>query len=366
MFENAKSRCHNLSIAKSDEIEGVSVISGTVYDQDRITPASNVNVVLFAWPNSDEMESLLEGESFERIPLGICTSGKDGSYYLKIDPEVNLDSIWSKFGTIDCELLAVNDKKYNSFSFSLMKEYSGIDKNHLSADAAYIDISNGNVFQGIIVDVSLISRPDTNSKEVLSGGEYLIETYPAQWVNVGHVLIKSNSITGKYTFSYGASTTIGAAISTSGDYGTYSASGTVSRGATSTVSFPQFSDVKLRYMDTQFVFSKYRCYFGFWYYCVRASGFAGGAQISRLCSVPSGGYVTSYVAGSSFTRDSATANTESYGARVASIIGINLSSRSGYTSSSKLTYTFSQNGYVFGENNYPPLTTGRIWASIYD
>jgi len=356
-------------ITESKSLVSTPVVSGTVFQEDGVSPAANATVQLYAWPSQEELAKLQEGDSLTRTPIGKTVSDKQGRYTLRIDPKVDITNLWSEFGSLDCELVTLTDTGLNSTSFSIVKSDKEEHEAKLTRstinDTALADSQNGEVFSGMQIDVKTVAKPvqdSVNSKSIIP--EELVEVYAAQWVNVGNILIGSYGYTGQFTFTAGASSTIGCGFSFTGTKGSFSASGTISRSSTSTVGFPSYSSPTQKYMDTQFTFALWRLFAGdgTWYYNVRPHQFAGGAR-TRDTAMPSDtNWKNHYVAGTYFTKDTNSAKTWSNGAKTSGIIGIDLSAKCGYSASAKIKFTFNSAGYLYGENNYAPITDGLVWV----
>jgi len=352
------------TITDSGKLSSAVAVSGRVLGSDGITPVTDARIFLFAWPNSDAMAKLSDGDQFKRTPLGKSCSDEHGFYQIRIDPAVDYGDCWSQYGSMDCELVTLTDNGFSSVSFSIHETDINPTTAEMADDIAYANARSQEIVQGAYLNIKLMPKPAETPEQLLFGaGEFLIETYPAQWVNVGHILIANYGYTEQFIYTAGATSAIGVGISSTGNYGTYSAGGTVSRNSTCTIAFPLYTAPTTRFMDSMYVFKKYRCYFGFWYYCVRAEGFAGGARTSRICYYPTSGiYYTEYPAGCTVTIDTGIAKTWEDGAKVSYLIGINLSSRCGYSSNAKNVFHFTNYGVLYGETNYPPLTDGRVWV----
>lgn len=355
-------------IKDSAELNYPPVVSGKVFQEDNMSPSVNTELYLFAWPNVDDLIALKEGDSFSRIPIGKATTDKDGIFAICIDRNVNLIKSWSNSGSLDCELLSISDTEFCSTSFSVIKRSDKVIDRSDFSDIAFADYQ-GDIYQGIYTDIVLRQKPSGYNNILYTPGEYLIEVYPAQWVNVGNILLIGNSgyYTEQFIYESGATSSIGVAISTTGNFGSYTPSGSISRSSTATIGFPTYSSVTTRFMDTKFTFAKFRCNFGpIWYYCFRAHQFAGGTQTSRVCEYPADQtYRTEYLPGTFFTKQTNSAKTWSNGAKVSFLIGIDLSARCGYASNAKLYFTFNTTGYLYGEYGYPPVTNGRVWVKSW-
>ena len=171
---------------------------------------------------------------------------------------------------------------------------------------------------------------------------------------LGEVHIGGINAVATFTYITGASSTLGAGFSISGSYGSFSSSGTVTRSWSAPNQFTPVSKSQSRSFYTNFQYGKYKtkCYrsdigaHDYWYeYAFKPIQFWGGGsavpvspRTSSLCSY----YTTNHVYGV----DRVTAYEWSTGAATAGTIGVNLSSRTGHTSSSKISITMKQAGWV--------------------
>jgi len=76
----------------------------------------------------------------------------------------------------------------------------------------------------------------------------------------------------------------------------------------------------------------------------------GGARYYIPYGVPTTNYCNPYQAGTSYTKQNATAVTWSGGINV---LGFSATTRSGYNSKTKISFTFSANRQLCGDTNYP-------------
>src|SRR5690606_10755959 len=129
-------------------------------------------------------------------------------------------------------------------------------------------------------------------------------------------------------------------------YGSFSASGTISMSSTSTVTFA--GGTGGREYKTYYVYGKYAqyCYpIGDTYdpsdiyaYKVHATSYAGGSAISGT-SAPTATYCVGLANGSTFTKSSTNATTFAGVAKLSGDIGIDLTARTGYTSTTKVSFS---------------------------
>jgi len=192
-----------------------------------------------------------------------------------------------------------------------------------------------------------------------------VSTLGPRWVQVGEGYT-TTGVSAKLTYASGSSSTLGVGFSSSGSVGSFTASGSTTVSSSATIGMSPISSVAGRYWKTQFVYSKfgYACGGASTYsaYEVRATSFAGGAQNISVTAVPSVPYCTPMPANTTFTKSSTNASTFSGGAALAKDIGINLSARTGFTTTTKITYTFSAAHKLCGSAGYPGSSPGRLAA----
>lgn len=196
-------------------------------------------------------------------------------------------------------------------------------------------------------------------------GWSLVQDLGTNTVWVGGTYVKATGVTADLQYVSGASSSLGVGVSTSGKYGTYSASGSVSRSASGSIDYPKSAGFQHDY--TGFRYGKY----GYWCdtqpnylkYQVYATSWAGGSSIYHPTTSPSAPYCVPNVAGSVFTKQTSTAYNYSTGASTAGDIGINLSTQTGYTSALKVVYTFASARKLCGTNDYPGGVPKRLVAA---
>ena len=202
--------------------------------------------------------------------------------------------------------------------------------------------------------------PDSPSSTQVCGEDYM-QDFGSRKVIVGSSYANAGSTTGTFTYSSGASSSIGVGYSVTGSKGSYSQSGTSSSSSNGSVGFGTRSGGYS--YATYFKFGKYGSYCyqvgskknvdSYYAYKVRPSSYAGGGTVNSS-TTPSATKCTDFSGGgTTITRNSSGANTWSSGASLDAVIGINLSSKTGYTSTAKLSY--KNNGSkkkICGTNDY--------------
>ncbi|CCH77040.1 hypothetical protein BN12_160015 [Nostocoides japonicum T1-X7] len=209
------------------------------------------------------------------------------------------------------------------------------------------------------VDGSGASAP-SNAPQAPSCQWRLISDLGYKTVWVGGTYVTNGGAKADLVYGSGASSTLGIGVSTSGSYGSFKASGSTTVSSNSSVNFPAYTGLQHDY--TQFDYGKYglSCDGIYLNYKVQARYWAGGASVYHPSSAPTANYCVSQVSGSSFTKSSSTAYTFSTGADVSGAIGIDLSTRTGYTPAAKVTYSFTSTRRLCGTSGAPTATPSRL------
>lgn len=192
----------------------------------------------------------------------------------------------------------------------------------------------------------------------------LVKDLGNRTVWVGGTYVKATGVTADLAYNNGASSSLGMGVSTSGKYGSFSASGTRSVASNGSVDFPTNTGFQHDY--TQFRYGKYgySCDSspGFRKYNVQARYWVGGATTYAPSLSPTANYCMPYQAGAKATQETSTAYEFSTGADISGAIGIDLSSRSGYSKAVKTVFTFKSTRKLCGTNGYPGQSPKRLVA----
>jgi hypothetical protein len=161
-------------------------------------------------------------------------------------------------------------------------------------------------------------------------------------------------------YNSGSSSTLGIGFSTSGTYGSYSQSGKTSKSSTATQTFQQKTGAHSWFFDSYFRYGKYviYCDWGFGSYIdhleVRPTSYAGGTHYREVGGwTVQSKYCVPESIGASFTKNSTQAQEWSDGLDIDALIGIDLSTVTGYTSSTSVKFSFTANRRLCGYADVP-------------
>jgi hypothetical protein len=312
-------------------------------------------VAALALPDEQSNRSLKIGDRILTPTVGWATAGSDGAFSLPVDPTLVAAGHRSATGQVNLELIAWNGIIQTQFFMPVQ----------LSVTVASPTATSRPVTAGLTLRLkdpivrpsSLIGRVQS-SPNIIVCYYYLISTYLA-WDDVGESYPYPGSQTTSW-FSIGTnhSSTLGAATSYTGGYGTWSASGSYSISAGVTTSWGASTADRIYQIQTEYGKYVNHCS-GYATFPIQPTGGTNvvAATAPDWCNyydVPMSGGVT-------FTRNSSSGNdfNLSGGVLAKSVLGINLSLDSKYSSDRSLSYHYKYPGYLCGNNSYP-ATAGRI------
>jgi len=345
-------------LVNSDGISGPAIASGVLSGVDSKSVAGAL-VVLNAWPSGEELSRLQIGETVKISPVGFAYADAQGRFELKISDRELSQKYRDGMGKIDFEINSVTQDTVFTHFFT--------------ADAGAVDAKVAGR-TGLSISAVKDLAPRFKEPEFAPDGGAIekacVTTKVANlgnfWVNVGYGYVSGSGATMKFTYTSGSSSELGVGVSTSGAAGTYSASGTSSFSSTSTVSYPSTNSFKA--WKTQFRWGKYQKKCGrtgggtVTTYTAKADGYAGGSSIQTIQSYPTATYCVSNAAGTSFTKASTAAYSSSVGASTSGVLGVNVTAKTGYTSTTKITFTFTATKLLCGTNGLPGGTPVRLVA----
>lgn len=322
-----------------------------------------VRVVLYLWPSQAITAALEPGQ---QVPLKILASQttRDSSYTLTVDAS----ALGATAGRIvNMEVVASSNGAMDTYSFS----------RQLATDHA------GRLVLAVISGTPSMAPQAANMRFPVCGSgshkhycacplppgglpDHLVfkKNLGAKPVVVGALYSRARDVTAKFTYDQGQNSSLGVGFSASNQFANFSEHGTFSVSSSSGETFRNFHGRTGHLYKTEFRFGKYRwkCdvsingipkeVWGAWQ--VQANDFAGGATVSTLRHSPNAKHCVPQMGGSTFHKSSTAAFTFTVGASVSDIIGIDLSSQTGYDHDAQLAYTVGSAGIMIcGLNGLP-------------
>lgn len=346
-------------LTRSDALDGPILARGVMLDE-RDRPLAG-HLTLVAWPRQELLAPLGVGDGVKLVPVGKAVAGDDGSFVLRVDPGAPLGEVMEPDGTVNFDLVGDSQGRWAIASFARrLVEVRG--------QPAWTSAAAGGLVPEI-VELGLPHRrgghgPGVREPEPVTDRQCMT-VVRAVWDGVldtvGEVYTGPNA-TGDLKYLSGSTSTVGVGFSATGEYGSFEAGGKSTVSSTSEVNFPTQVQRRLTVFRTTFGWKKFEllCFaypYGPWTsagFEARAVEFQGGTYQYSAASPPSATYCTNYLKGSSFSKDTGSAIEFSNGAKIGSFIGIDLSTRTGFNTSTRITFTFVNAGRLCGSNGYPP------------
>lgn len=342
------------------EVADSATIAGPVVARGKLAQRlATARITLVAWPTSDVLAAAEDGDTVKPAPVGKAVAAGDGAFILRVDPTAPIAQFMEADGTVNFELAAdAADGSRIIFAFPRWFDREARAWRATPEDAVTGDLTI-NLDGAASVEGLHAEAPPAVDKACTTT---VVATYNTRLGIVGEVYTGPNA-SGDLEYINGASSTLGVGVSSTGAYGSFSASGTSGQSSTWTENYPTQGQNKLTVMRTNWGYKKYKeacthCGTGgcasWTTYRVRAYQYQGGQNMYTAASAPTANYCVSYVKGGSTTKDSGTAITFTNGVKLGSVIGIDLSTKTGFNANTKIKFNWINAGRLCGTNDYPP------------
>ncbi|MEV6500091.1 DNRLRE domain-containing protein [Streptomyces prunicolor] len=386
------------------------ISSGTVKDADG-NVAAGADVVLYAWPDNESDDALEEGDSVKLQPVAKAVSDSSGGYVLRVASASSLTPEAAADGTVNLETVAYSGSHQALFNFPRTLVTSSSTTAYLAAttdSATATSIDTTPATADLVLDNAPTVTADSGSTEAVdeeststptsvtddpdsatasaaddaaaaesaasdttddttadagvtkgcSGS--LKKKLGERWVIAGQTYSATTGVKHTFEYSRGADSSLGVGVSTSGAYGSFTGSGSVSKSSSVTMDYPEYANHKGVYYKTEYSYGKYLMTCGMGgrgstisqHYEVRARGYYGGAKTSTAY-IPTAKHCAYQQKDTKFSRTTSHAITWSDGASLANVIGIDLSVETGYSSDAMVLYTFNASRYICGTGGAP-------------
>lgn len=362
MFRKATS-----ALPDSASISGATLASGSLLSSAGL-PIAGATVVLAVESSNEALAQMRVGGQYQDRFVSRTTTSRNGHWSLRLPATTELSGNVSRAGDVNFEVMSTGAgwSAVSYFNSAGAHVVTGTPK---AGDVVVSDRAGRRIALPVSADslrVTLRASGVHRSKTPTRAGVVvpfacatrLISDLGPRLATVGEGFSDASSVTTSFTYGVGQSSTLGVAVSTTGSASGYSASGTAGISKTSsgsgTSTFAPFSGAVNRSFRTNFDYRKYltQCTSS-GYYTVKPVSWYGGAGSYSIGDIAMG-YCVGYEAYSTFKLNTTTASTITSGVSLSSVIGINLTSRTGYSSTAALTYYMGSTGHpVCGKNNYP-------------
>jgi hypothetical protein len=337
-----------------------SVVFGTISTSSG-APLPGATVVLYAWPSQSVTASIKIGQVVPRTLVGQTVSSSTGSYSITPSNVAGLASSASASGIVNLEVDAMFQGHENAFFFPRHLVPSGPGMALAVASEAPIPQMSAQAADLTIYGVQAAASATPQAAaapDIVCVGNTPIATWNNVGVNLGGEWSHLDSVTMKFTYSTGSSSTLGSGVEAAGVIG-FSAGGTYTVGAGSSQNW-QPENVSSGYnRKSNFTYTEYEDSCG--NREAHVTSWDGGNSTTKVGFLPASMCEVEYATPGepTVTLDNTKAWTYSSGVSIAGIIGINLSAETGYNQDASESYWFTDTAhtrYLCGRNGFPLAT----------
>jgi hypothetical protein len=346
-------------IAESDQLTGPILAHGLLMDT-RGRPASG-QVTVIAWPRQEVMDALRVGDAVKTAPVGKASVAADGRFALRVDPKLPLNEYMSQDGSVSFDLWGVTADGSTLFSFTRKLDAgvkpAWVDPQGLRSSGAIapetVDVTLRAAAGSVdMQDAASVPAPASDKACV----DTVVATYNGRVGVIGEVYSGPHS-TADFQYANGSGSTLGVAFDSPGLPVNFSASGTTGISSSGTIDYPTQAANKLTVFETTFGYQNIKR---------QIYGSAGCIQQgNQVRPYRWDGAVLSYTAAaapsvidcqpvsivpSTLTKDKANAITFSNGLKISSVLGIDLSLKTGFNTSTRIIHRFTSVGSLCGSD----------------
>lgn len=353
-------------------------------------PAAHVPVTLYAWPSAKDLADVRVGQQVDRVEIARRATSRTGQVDILASDIADITNLMHGEKYLDIDV--VGDLGSEGIVTRTVTLADSRVADGVPESAAVVDSRTGDVLRGSEVALNAPSTTATAGKRSYSAtgqtvgesdeesksqaealtdvpsptstkasqdevcpstGTTLIENLGNRWVNVGNALIRVSGKESEFVYSTLASTSLGTAIEVDG---IFTASDAVTREHTLKVEFPKITTPQYLNFDTQFSYGKYCTFYptrGVSEVTVRPIKHEGGTRTRTGRSTLATPNCTPYAAGSSGTKNSTEAIRWNNGVKIEAVIGIDLSSQTGFTTAAEQKWSFTTAGNLCGSADFP-------------
>jgi hypothetical protein len=349
------------------------VAQGMIADEGG-QPVQGRDVVLYAWPPTEVLASMKLGETTQLRALTSSVTDAAGKFELRLSENADLRPSKDSSGIINFDVIASDDGGMPStyaFSRVVTSGGEGRGRSPVLADPGAPGKGRAKSEKLSFTRGRLSGRAATPEAQPVDkqGQAGCTVRYDAdlgnRWGIVGATYSTTTGVYHDFGYSQGANSTLGVAVSPSGQYGSFSVNGHSSMSSSGALDFAAQGDFKHMRYKTAFNYARYfldcRGTTGITFYRVMARVWAGGTS-HEPTQPPAASYCIRHAAGTSFTKTTSTAVEWGAGLQIKPVIGIDLYARTGYSSQARAYFRFDYRRNLCGVNDYPGASPSRLVA----
>jgi hypothetical protein len=314
-------------------------------------------VILLAWPADDVVASMRVGDTVKLQPVATAITDTAGRYKLRIAELSQVRSQAGPDGLVNFEVVTGGARPH-AFTRQLT---AGTTTMLTSAGVAPLAPAAAEAADFATARTGAASTEAALSAAALSAAPVdkvnctvtKVQDFGSRWAIVGQTYSTTSGVNMTFTYTQGASSSLGVAYSNTLSGGSWSQSGTNSVSTSTTINFGTASGAISRYDETTFSFGEFflPCNAGAWYE-VKPTSFDGGTRFVSAATATAN-MCRPYQAGTGQLKNNTTAITWTNGVSFTDIIGISLSAHTGYTTSASIDAEFTATHNLCGANAYP-------------
>lgn len=345
------------AVQASEQLSGPALVEGRFVD-GRGRPVGEGHVVVLAWPTAETLGPLSDGARVEMIALGKATTGPDGHFVLRADPSIALTGFMEDDGTVNFDIVAVavdgRRARYSSFRQWGNQSSAWIERDRAATDA--VKAAHVVLTAHEAPNVSGGSAPATTHSG--NCGAQVVATYNDRLGVIGEVYTGPHA-NARFTYVSGSSSALGVGYSASGSFGSFSQTGEASMSSTAGITWPQVGTNTKKVYQTTWQYKQFKLWdWDYWgtacYYSgyeARPTAWWGGAASYNAASAPAANYCATIQSGVELWKDRRTAVTFTNGLDLnIGALGIYLSTRTGFNTTTKIWFKFVAAGQMCGSN----------------
>ncbi|MFS0883855.1 hypothetical protein [Aeromicrobium sp. 179-A 4D2 NHS] len=332
-----------------------ALVHGRVRLTDGTVPA-HARVHVFAEPRS--ADALATGQGFTAVTIGSATTDASGRYAIRYEGGTSLRRLADATGRLSLHVLVESGGRAHA---SLVQPTVTVPRATALAAAGPDVVASltdarpaARIRPGRVTRLAARASGPALPTALVS----VVRDYGPRRTVVGTWYSDVAGVTQQFRYQRSSRSTLGVAVSSSGRAGTFKAGGTRTESSTAAVGFGtqrgsggwRFA-TRFRYQKRVYTYCANGAYC-YQQYKIEPTSWVGGASVTRAPAYAATKCVR-YAKGTDFTISTSKAWTFSTGVSPSGMTVVDLSSRTGFSSTAKQTIAFTSRGRLCGKRGYP-------------